>query len=205
MKDGQPQRKCLVTGEVLPKERLIRFVVGPTEEVVPDIDGKLPGRGLWLSATREVVNTACGKNAFAKGARKKVVVPSDLADKIEALLVGRCLDLIGLGRRSGKVVAGYEKVRACLKDQTINHSKVSLLFAAADGADDGRRKIKALAPDVPLVELFNSAELAAAIGRDNTVHLVLTSRGLADKALGYCQKLIGFRAGSQPHDDDKET
>ncbi|MCW9035494.1 MAG: RNA-binding protein [Alphaproteobacteria bacterium] len=205
MKDEQPQRKCLVTGEVLPKENLIRFVVGPNQEVVPDIEGKLPGRGLWLSATRDVVNTACGKNAFAKGAKKKVVVPVDLADTIEALLVGRCLDLIGLGRRSGKVVAGYEKVRACLKDQSINHNKVSILFAASDGAEDGRRKIKALAPTVPLVELFRSDELAAAIGRDNTVHLVLSSRGLAEKVLGHCEKLVGFRAMLQNQDDNEEA
>lgn len=189
---GDPQRKCLVTGKVATKETLIRFVIGPDGMVTPDIDEKLPGRGLWLSANRDVLNTACAKNTFARAARKRVVVPTDLTARVEALLSARCLNLIGLARRSGGVIAGFEKVKSLLSKQGVG-----ILLAARDGADDGRKKIKAMAPETPLVSLFTSAELGGALGRETVVHAVVLPGKMARRLLNLCGKLEAFRGGAE--------
>ena len=69
-----PLRRCVLTRERLPKERMIRFVVGPDRQIVPDLAAKLPGRGIWLSASRDVLETARRARgglarAFARAAR----------------------------------------------------------------------------------------------------------------------------------------
>ncbi|MTJ82539.1 MAG: RNA-binding protein [Telmatospirillum sp.] len=183
-----PNRRCIASGQVLPVERLIRFVVGPDGNVVPDIEAVLPGRGLWLSASRDMVNTAATKNLFAKAFRRKVGVPPDLSERIEALLLRRCIDRIGLARRAGQAICGFEKVRGELK---AGHG--ALLLAAADGAADGRDKIRALAPDLPLVAVFRGEELGAAFGRDRAVHALLTVGRLADGLKVDAARLAGFR------------
>src|SRR5258708_39003443 len=105
-------RRCIVTGVVRPKPELVRFVVGPDGTVVPDIAARLPGRGLWLTARRDIMEAAGAKRLFGRAARAPVTVPGDLAERGEILLRRRCADLIGLARRSRRAVAGYEKVRS---------------------------------------------------------------------------------------------
>ncbi len=184
------ERRCIVSGAVKPVEEMIRCVVGPDGVVVPDIEARLPGRGLWLSARRDVVNTALAKNLFAKAARRRVGVPADLADRIERLLVKRCLELVGLARRAGRAVAGFEKVRGELKA-----GRGAILIAAADGAADGREKIRALAPGLPLVAVLKGDELGAAFGRDHAVHALLAPGRLAERLLVDAGRLAGFRTG----------
>ncbi len=185
-----PHRRCIATGEVKPKEALLRFVVGPEGEVVPDLEEKLPGRGIWLSPGRDMVNTAVTKNLFAKAARAKVKAPDDLADRLEALMRRRCLNLLGLARRAGQAIAGYEKVKAELK---AGHGAV--LFAACDAAEGGRDKIRALAPGLPLVDQFTAAELGSAFGRDHTVHVVLTPGQLAQALIRESSRLAAVAGG----------
>ena len=182
-----PQRRCIVTGQVGPKEAMIRFVVGPDGQLVPDIEGRLPGRGMWLSAKRDVVNTAVAKAFFAKAARRKLEVPADLADRLEALLRRRCLDILGLARRAGEVVSGYDKVRAELKA-----GRGAVLLAARDGAEDGVSKIGALAPKLPVVRSLTAAEMGAAFGRDHTVHGLLLKGRLAERLLMESARLAGI-------------
>jgi len=187
-----PLRRCIVTGTVGPKEGMIRFVVGPDQQPVPDIEGRLPGRGMWLSAKRDVVNTAVAKASFAKAARQKLDVPADLADRLETLLRRRCLDILGLARRAGQVVSGYDKVRTELKA-----GRGAVLLAASDGAEDGVSKIAALAPTLPVVRELSASELGAAFGRDHTVHGVLLRGRLADLLLTESARLAGI-AGAEP-------
>lgn len=185
-----PHRRCIATGTVRPKEELLRFVVGPDGGVVPDVDGKLPGRGIWLSAARDVVNTAVAKKLFAKAARARVAVPDDMSDRVAALLAQRCLGYLGLARRAGRVVSGYEKVRALLQAK-----RASVLLEAADGAAGGRGKIAALAGTVPVVSLFSSDELGAVLGRDAAVHVAMEPGPLAERLLREASRLAGFRPG----------
>jgi predicted RNA-binding protein YlxR (DUF448 family) len=191
-----PERRCIVTGRVAPKAELLRFAVSPDAVVVPDLGQSLPGRGLWLSARRDVVNTAVAKRLFARAARRQVSLPDGLADQVEALLVRRCLDGIGLARRAGQAVSGYEKVRA-----EVEAGRVALLVLARDAAAGGRDKVKALARgsaggDLPLIELFDGAELGAVFGRDAAVHVCLSPGKLARRILQDAALLAGFRGGT---------
>lgn len=169
----------------------MRFVLGPDGKVWPDVAGRLPGRGMWLSADRDVVNKAATRNLFARAARAPVRVDPGLADEVEALLAKRALDDLGLARRAGMVVTGYEKVRARLQS-----GAVAALVAAADGAPDGRRKLRQLAPDLPCIAAFTRDELGAALGRENVVHAAVAPGSLARRLLCDVGRLAGFRPGA---------
>lgn len=185
-----PLRRCIVSRAVRPKAELVRFVVSPDGLVVPDVDERLPGRGLWLSAARDVVDTARAKGLFAKAAQARVEVPADLADRVEALLLGRCESLLGLARRAGQLVAGFEKVR-----EWLAKGKAGLLVEAADGAADGRTKLAGAAGDLPRIEVLRAAEMARALGREHVVHVAVAPGGLADGLRREAARLAGFRKG----------
>lgn len=185
-----PQRRCLATRAVRPKAELLRFVVGPGDLLVPDIAGRLPGRGLWITPARDIVAGAAARNLFAKAAKARVVVPPDLVDRVEGLLARDLLDRLGLARRAGQVVAGFEQVRALLAE-----GGAGLLLAAADGAEDGRRKLRALAAGIPVVDWLTSAELAAALGRDTVVHAAVRRGGFAERLGLAAARLQGMRIG----------
>lgn len=183
-----PERRCIVTGEVRPKSELLRFAVAPDGTIFPDLGHVLPGRGIWLSARRDVVNTAVAKRQFARAARRQVAVPEDLADRIEALLVRRCLDALGLARRAGQAVCGFEKVRA-----EIRSGRAALVLGARDAASDGRGKVQGLRPDLPVIELFDGAELGTVFGRDAAVHVCVSPGKLARRLIEDAALLAGFR------------
>jgi len=190
--DGAPVRRCLATGTLRPKAELVRFVLAPDGTVVPDINERLPGRGLWLTASRDIVTAASGKGLFAKAARATATAPADLADQVEALLARRCRDLLGFARRAGQATAGFEKVRAWL-----TAGKAGVLITASDGAEDGRRKLRALGGDVPVIGVLRADELGAALGRGNAVHVAVKRGKLAALLLREAARLSGFRAGAE--------
>lgn len=183
-----PNRRCIATGESLPVARLVRFAVGPDNVLVPDVEGRLPGRGLWLSADRSMIETAASKRMFAKAARGNVTVAADLADQVADLLKRRCLNHLGLARRAGLVAAGAEKVRA-----QIATGRTAALFEAADGSLPERRKFVALAPNVPIVDVFTGAELGASLGRDTVVHVALLPGRLTATLLDDAARYGGVR------------
>ncbi len=197
-----PLRRCIVSGTVQPKIGMIRFVVSPDGVVVPDLDGSLPGRGLWLTAERALIERAVARKLFAKAARRAVRVEPDLLSRLTALMERRCLDAIGLARRAGQAVAGFEKVREALQAGRVCRTGVpGLVLAAADGAADGRGKIRGLAGELPVLELFGSAALGAALGRDMTVHALIARGALADRLRVDAGRLMGLRdlpAGRSP-------
>jgi len=183
------ERRCLVSRDTLPIDQLIRFVVGPDQRVIPDIEGRLPGRGLWLRAGRETVETACDGRYFAKAARAPVRAETGLADRVEALLARRCLDVIGLARRSSEAVAGFEKVRALLKS-----GKSAVLLIASDSGNDSRRKMLSVGGDVTVIDLFSSTELGQVFGRERTVFAAVIKGGLATLLVRDTSRLMGFRS-----------
>lgn len=186
-------RRCVAAREAKPAATMIRFVVGPDRALVPDLAARLPGRGMWLSAERGAVRTALAKNLFAKAARGQVTAETDLPDRLEAMLVARCLDLVGLARRAGGVVAGFDQVADWLR-----RGKAALVLDARDAAEDGRRKVRAMARGaagggVPVVEAFDRAELGRAIGRDEVVHVALAAGGVERRLVTELRRLRGFR------------
>ena len=195
-----PLRRCLATREIRPKAELLRFVVGPDDRLVPDPAERLPGRGLWLTPRRDIVATAAARGLFAKAAGRRVELPADLPGEVERLLRQRCLALLGLARRAGQLRTGFEKVREDLKA-----GRVGLLLAAADGAADGRGKLAALAGAEPVVALFDSAELSAALGREGVVHVGLAAGGIADRLMREIERLEGMQADGSAKQSRTET
>lgn len=180
------ERKCIASGDVKPASEMLRFVVGPDDQVVFDVKGKLPGRGLWLSARLDMLETATAKNLFSKAARARVLVPDNLVDEVARQLRVGCLNRVGLARRAGLLTQGYDNVRAALKAKPEG-----VLLEASDGAADGRDKITRLAPDVLVVAQFTAEELGQAIGRDNAVHALVGSGKMAKSILCNARKLAG--------------
>ena len=170
---------------------MLRFVIGPGGELVPDIAARLPGRGWWLSPRRDIVDRAVAKRLFARAARKPVVVKEGLADQVEALLAQRCIDAIGLARRAGLAVAGFERV--C---EAVRHGKCRVLVAALDGAEGGRRKLAGLGHGLPLVSVLTAVEIGAAFGRDHVVNASLGAGPLGRRFESDARKLAGFRANA---------
>lgn len=183
-----PKRRCFVTRRVSDKNALIRFVVGPGDVVLPDVAAELPGRGLWLSADRDVVNTACAQNLFAKGFRAAVAVDPDLTDRVEGLVTERCLGLLGLARRAGAAAAGFERARALLAS-----GGAGVLIVAADATDEGRRRLARLDSAVPVVAVFSAAELAGALGREHVVYIAVAKGRMAARIAAEAGRLAGFR------------
>jgi predicted RNA-binding protein YlxR (DUF448 family) len=156
-------RTCVATGEESVPERMIRFVVGPEDEVVPDLARRLPGRGMWVLARREAVQRAIEKRLFAKAARRAVRAPADLADRVERLLLERALADLGRARRAGRAVAGFVKV-----EQMIDRRQAGLLIVADEAEGDGLGKLEATG--LPLVRLGDAASLGGIFGREHAVY-----------------------------------
>jgi uncharacterized protein len=179
-----PMRTCIVTGEETTPERMIRFVVGPEGEVVPDLARKLPGRGLWVRAERSAVEQAVARKAFARAARAAVPAPADLAERVERLLLGRALEDLSRARRAGRAVAGFVKV-----EQLIGQGRAGLLVVAAEADGDGIAKL--LATGLPLERLGDAASLGGVFGREQAVYVAVAHD---DRSGQFIQRIAGGAA-----------
>lgn len=203
-----PTRRCIVTGDTLPREMLIRFVVGPDDIVVPDLAERLPGRGLWVTARRDSVAQACAKGAFRRAARRAVsplvgAQGEDLSALVEQQLAQRCLDGLGLARRAGYLVVGFDQVRAALKSLADNGGaarNAAILLTARDAAADGRDKLAALADriaesgaQIAKVALFDAKTLGSAVGRDQVVHALVESAAAGKGLQAELRRLALYR------------
>ena len=185
-------RRDVASGEVLAEERLIRFVSDPDGIVVPDLARKLPGRGVWVAADRVSVDLAAKRGLFSRSAKARLSAPANLADQVEALLRRRVLDGLGMAKRAGELVSGFEKVAAAL-----SAGRAAWLVEASDGAADGRRKILAVARKSPLAAkvmgVYAAEELGLALGRENVIHTAFLAGRGADRWTFEVQRLSGFR------------
>ncbi|MEZ5668416.1 MAG: RNA-binding protein [Alphaproteobacteria bacterium] len=188
----EPERRCIVTGARGDAADLLRFVVGPGQEVVPDLDGKLPGRGLWVTADAATVAEAVRRRAFARAAKAAVNAADDLADRVGGLLTDRLIAAVALARRAGDAVCGYEKVRAVL-----HSGRASVLLSARDRQADGARKLRALAQaldrPVPLVDLLDADQLGRPFGRQESVHAAIAAGPMTTKVMGAAGRLARYR------------
>jgi predicted RNA-binding protein YlxR (DUF448 family) len=182
-----PERRCVVTGEVQPKAGLIRFVLSPDGVVFPDLAAKLPGRGIWVTADRAVLEKAAAKGLFARAAKAPATVPPGLADLVEAGLAKRVVELISLDRKAGYAVCGYEKVKDWLSD-----GRAKVLLQASDGSERGKGKL--WTPEGGRwFGCLTANELGQAFGRDSVVHAALAAGGLTKRVVEEAAKLNGLR------------
>jgi predicted RNA-binding protein YlxR (DUF448 family) len=209
---GAPERRCIATMESRPQAEMIRFVLSPESNVTPDLAARLPGRGAWVTSSREAIELAQKKGAFARAFKAQAKAAPDLAAQVESLLVKRALDGLGLAKRAGDLILGFEAVRETIRDQAP-----ACLIEAADGAEDGRAKVLALAraahgpdPDAgisgagkdeqaenhrlpPVVTGFSADELGMALGRGRVIHACLKQGRFAQGWMGELARLSGFR------------
>jgi predicted RNA-binding protein YlxR (DUF448 family) len=185
--ETQVLRRCIVTGLSQPPAKMIRFVVAPDGAVTPDIQRRLPGRGMWLTADRALVEQAVARKAFARAARRAVAVPEDLAGLLERLVLQRALDTLSLARRGGAAVAGLERVKQA-------KFAVGLMLLARDAGRDAQNKVHGLAGGAPIVAGFDAAELGSAFGRDQAVFVAVAPGRLAERLTMEAERLQGLRA-----------
>ncbi len=196
------ERRDIVSGTVMPENRLMRFVADPDGHVVPDAAAKLPGRGLWVEASKAAIDKAVEKKLFSRAARRpasggeqniKVTATADLADRAEKALLARMIGDLGLARRSGALVLGFDNVLRELEGP----KPPKALIEAFDGSADGKRKLYAAAHRLELncavIECLTSAELGLALGRENVIHAAVQPGGLAERLIFDAERLAGFR------------
>jgi predicted RNA-binding protein YlxR (DUF448 family) len=192
-----PLRRCVLSRDRLPKEQMIRFVVGPDRAIVPDLAARLPGRGIWLSARGDVIEPGRAEadshrqlvRAFAKAARGPVAVPSNLSSLLEEALVRRITELLGLARRAGQAMAGFEKAREWLR---ANRARVVL--QASDGsAAERARFLSGVSSTVPVLDPLSGAAMGRLFGRDFVVHVAIAPGKLGESLVIEAGRLAGLR------------
>jgi predicted RNA-binding protein YlxR (DUF448 family) len=205
-------RMCAVTRQVRPIGELIRFVVSPQGEVVPDLKRKLPGRGLWISASRQAVAEAARRNQFSKGFKRELRGTPALAANTEALLVRSAIEALAMAAKAGQVVSGFSKVEGAL-EQRQARVQVLALIHACNGAADGIRKLDAQSAalvrsntennaesrEIPVVTALTSEQLDLALGRSNVIHAALLVGPASKTFLSRSHILVRYRMA----DDDK--
>jgi hypothetical protein len=193
------ERFCAATGAVTPVADMIRFVVAPDGSVVPDLKRRLPGRGIWITATRPALHSALTRKAFARGFKREVRVAPDFVESTERLIERVALDALAMAHKAGRTVTGFAKIEAALGRQ--GQGRLAALIHAADAARDGVRKLDALlrqrpdAKNVAVIETFAIAQLDLAFGRTNVVHAALAAGPESDRFLARWARLSGFRTG----------
>lgn len=202
--DGGPrsrrrERLCVATRTVRPVADLIRFVVGPDGEAVPDIKCRLPGRGVWVTASQDALADAIARKAFARGFKRDVRLPADLAARTEQLLAQAVIDALAMAGKSGLVAAGSAKAATALE-----HERVIVLLHAVEASRDGVRKLDAIAvrkaaeqgaEPPPVIEFLTSAQLDLALGRSNVIHAALLAGPASDTFLSRSRRLQRYRTG----------
>lgn len=195
------ERTCALTREVRPISELVRFVVGPAGEAVPDVKRKLPGRGIWVTATSAAIADATERNVFARGFRREVHVPQDLAAQTERLLERAALDALAIAGKAGAIVSGFAKVEV-----TLGRGDVLALIHAADAADNGKRKLAATLQrntggkpgEIAIIDTFTGAQLDLALSRPNVVHAAVLAGPGSETFLARVARLTRFRTGFSP-------
>jgi predicted RNA-binding protein YlxR (DUF448 family) len=196
-KNEPTERTCIVTRQVLPVADLMRFVLGPDAAVVPDLKRTLPGRGVWVTATRDAVATAAKKRLFGRGFGEEARADPDLADRIERLMLDATLGTLGLARKAGQVVLGFAKVEAA-----IGAGGLGALVHASEAAPDGLHKLAAALrrrsgeeSGIPVVRSFSGAQLDLALGRSNVVHAAVLAGRAGEIFIERHNALERYRSG----------
>ena len=181
-----PLRRCIVTRESLPKEAMLRFVVGPGQVLVPDLAGRLPGRGMWLKAAPGLLALAKKKGSFHRAAKAQVLWPDNLAGQLVAMLEQRLADTLGMARRAGQSVAGWQKVQ-----EWLQAGRVGLLVEATDGSAAERARLIGRS-DVRVVLALPAETLGQIFGRGGAVHVAVAKGRLAETVAVEAERLRAF-------------
>lgn len=181
------ERKDIVSGKVMEKEKLLRFVLAPDLTVVPDFKKKLPGKGIYVENSQNALKLAVAKNLFAKAAKQKAKVSEDLVQMVETILRKKGLDAVSLARKAGILVTGMEKVLDALKKDNV-----AFVLEASDAGSDGHNRVMLLAKNLEVFRLYDIEELDTALNKANTVHVAFTKSEMAKMVYNEFKRLANF-------------
>jgi len=192
------ERTCALTRELKPAADMIRFVVGPGGEAVPDVKRKLPGRGIWVTATRGAVEDAVKRNVFTRGFKRDVRVALNLAVQTEQMIERAALDALAIAGKGGTVISGFSRV-----ETAVGRDDILAMIHAADAGDDGKRKLAATlhrnttvkSREIVMIDMFTGAQLDLALNRPNVVHAALLAGPGSETFLARVARLTRFRTG----------
>jgi hypothetical protein len=200
------ERLCIAARATRPVEKMIRFVIAPNGDAVPDLKRNLPGRGVWVTATRKTLDQAIKAGAFARAFRREVRIAADLAGRTEDLLESAVFDGLAIARKAGLVALGFAKIESALA-----HGRIVALLHAAEAAPDGVRKLDAALRQsgqtglVTVTRILSAAQLDLALGRPNVVHAALLAGRASDTFIARLRRLEGFRSGELGRDDGQDA
>ena len=187
MKQEDTTRKCIVSGEILPKEALLRFCITPDNEVVPDFKKRLPGKGIYVSNAKTLLDKAISANIFSKAAKKKVHPMADLSAVVEKLLRHNALQAVSLARKAGVVVFGLDKVL-----DVIKREKAAFVLEAKGAGADGHQRVLLVAKNMEIFQVLETEELDQALNKENTVHAAILKSEMAQMVNVELRKLADF-------------
>ena len=195
------ERTCALSRELKPASEMIRFVLDPAGEVVPDVKRKLPGRGIWITASRASIEDAARRNVFARGFKRDVRVTGDLATRTDQLIERAAIDALAIAGKAGTVISGFSRVEAA-----VGRDDIRALLHAADAGDEGKRKLDAAlrretagkSSEIVVIGVFTGAQLDLALNRPNVVHAALLAGPGSETFLTRTARLRYFRAGISP-------
>ena len=203
---NEGKRTCIVHRQIKQPDDMLRFVIGPNNDVVPDLKCILPGRGVWVTATKQDVDFAIRKELFSQAFKTAVVVDGALGDKIEKMLEAAALSALSFSAKAGLVVTGFEKVQA-----TLGKNQLRALVFASDGAKDGIRKMRSRlkqemrSKKVAVHQSLLSEQMALALGRSNVIHAALLKGGATDLCLKMMSRLESFRSVVNEENECKQV
>jgi uncharacterized protein len=195
------ERTCALTRELKPASEMIRFVLGPAGEVVPDVKRKLPGRGIWITASRAAIEDAARRNVFAHGFKQNLRVAGDLAARTDQLIERAAIDALAIAGKAGAVICGFTRIEAA-----VGRDDIRALLHAADAEGEGKRKLDAAlrretsgkSSEIVVIDAFTGAQLDLALNRPNVVHAALLAGPGSETFLTRVARLTYFRAGISP-------
>lgn len=193
------ERTCIVTRQQRPASELVRFVVGPDGALVADIRRRLPGRGVWVTRSKDLVERAEKKRLFEKQFDGRVTVEPGLADRVDALLLSAAAGALALARKAGTLVGGFGKV-----ESAVRAGEAMAVIHAAEAGEDGVAKLAAAARrrfgprQLPVIRCFHGEQLDLAFGRTNVIHAALLAGPASDNVLARVGDLVGYRSGGDP-------
>ena len=187
MKSNSENRKCIVTGRILEKHNLLRFTILSDGTLVPDFKKKLPGTGVYVSASLNILSTAVAKNLFSKALKQKVKIPIGFIENVTSLLKQNGLNLISLARKAGILRTGFDKV-----SEQIKKNRAAFIIEAINAGTDGHNKIISLAKELEIFNIYTIEELDKALDKNNTVHIAFEKSEMSIKTIGEFRKISNY-------------
>ncbi len=185
------ERRCIISKQPLDPKYALRLVVDPNGQIIFDLKGKLPGRGYWIAANRDVINVLQTNRKKRQQIFGGAILPENFHASLEIALKNHIIQQIGLARRAGIICFGFEKIK-----EWIQSNKVALALIASDASEAETQRLKIKNFGCPFFELLSGEELAAVFSHSYIAYMVFNSGNLTENIYNSSSRLQGLRKGN---------